>query len=315
MLLSRRGLITGIALRVLARAQEPTFSAGVNVVNLLASARDKSGGYVRDLSVEDFVLTESGRSQTIRYFARETGLPLTLGLLVDTSLSQTRVIEAERGAALRFLDQVLRETTDRVFVLQFDTGIFVAQPLTASRKDLEESLAYVDTPSRNELQRQGMASTRLYDAIIKASRDILGRQANRKAVIVLSDGVDTGSDSSLTDAVNAAQRADTIVYSIIFSDANAYGTALGPIANPSSSYGRKALTRISRETGGAAFEVSKKLSIHKVFETIQDELRSQYSIGFVSDQPSEGSEYRKLALSTRRAGLTVQTREGYWTRH
>ena len=294
--------------------QEPVFRTGVNVVNLFASVRDKGGNYLRDLAAEDFSILESGRPQAIKYFARETGLPLTLGLLIDTSLSQSRVIDAERGAALRFLDEVLRETKDRIFVLQFDTGVAVAQNLTSSRKDLEESLAYVDTPSRAELRLQGEASTRLYDAIIKACRDILSAQGNRKAVIVMSDGVDTSSDGSLTDAVNAAQRADTIVYSVIFSDANAYGTALGPLAGPSSASGRKALSRISRETGGAAFEVSKKLSIHEVFATIQDELRSQYSLGFVSDQPSDVPEYRKLTVTATRPGLTVRAREGYWTR-
>lgn len=312
MMFSRRGLLAALVPPGLIRAQEPVFSAGINVVNLLASARDKSGAFVRDLSADDFTLSESGRPQTIKYFSRETALPLTLGVLVDTSMSQERVIGAERGAALRFLDEVLR-ATDRVFVLQFDTGVFLAQPLTASRKELEESLAYVDTPSRAELQRQGIATTRLYDAIIKASRDILANQSNRKALIILSDGVDTGSDASLTDAVNAAQHADALVYSIVFSDANAYGTALGP-TGPSSSSGRKALTRISRETGGAAFEVSKKLSIEKIFETIQDELRSQYNLGFVSDRPAEGPEYRRLTLTARRPGLTVQAREGYWTR-
>jgi len=306
-------LLGGLGSIALIRAQEPVFRSDVNVVNILATVRDKSGAYIRNLASEDFTVLESGRPQTIRYFTRETGQPLTLGLLIDTSLSQERVIDAERGAALRFLDEVLRETMDRIFVVQFDTGVSIAQKLTASRKDLEESLSYVNTPSRAELQRQGEASTRLYDAVIVACRDILAGQSNRKAIIVLSDGVDTGSDHSLESAVTEAQRADAVVYSVLFSDANAYGTRHGP-AGSSSASGRKALTRLANETGGAAYEVSKKLSIDQVFETVQAELRSQYSIGFVSGRPAEAVEYRRLTVTTKRPGLTVQARGGYWTR-
>ena len=137
----------------LARAQqEPTFSTDVNVVNLLAGVRTKRGDIVRDLTKDDFVLLENGRPQTIRYFSRESDLPLTLGLMVDTSMSQARVMEAERAASFRFLDHVLRENKDQVFIMAFDLAAFVRQPLTSSRKELDDALSMVDTPTRKELE-------------------------------------------------------------------------------------------------------------------------------------------------------------------
>ena len=271
---------------------------------MLATVHSKGGEIVRNLTQEDFALAEDGRAQKIQYFAKESDLPLTLGLLVDTSMSQRHVIDAERGASIRFLDQVLRENKDAVFLVQFDMTVQVKQALTSSRRKLEESLAYVDTPTRRELSMQAGGGTLLYDAVIKAA-SVMKNLQNRKALIVLTDGVDTGSEASLADAVEAAQRADTLVYSILFSDPGAYG-----IFEPGN--GRKALERISRETGGGLFEVTKKLGIEQIFSAIEDELRSQYSLGFVSDTPVRISEYRKLQLTTRQKGLVVQARDRYW---
>jgi VWFA-related protein len=285
------------------RGQETaTFSTDVKVVNVLATVHAKSGQIIRDLKQEDFSIAENGRPQTIRYFARETDLPLTLGLLVDTSASQRRVMDAERGASSRFLDQVLREDKDKVFLMQFDTGVQVRVGLTSSWRKLVDALAYVDTQSRRELMLEG-GGTKLYDSIVQASRDIMKQQSNRKALIVLTDGVDVGSETSVGDAVEAAQRADTLVYSIEFSDPGAY--SFGPD-------GRKVLMRLSHETGGGYYEVTKKRSIDQIFALVEEELRSQYSIGFVSDQPARISEFRKLQVATKQRGLIVQARDVYW---
>lgn len=209
-----------------ARGQDAVFTTEVKVVNIFATVRDKSGKFIRDLGKEDFSLTENGRSQSIRYFSRESDLPLILGLMIDTSMSQQRVLDAERGACLRFLDQVLRETKDKVFIMQFDMGVYLRQELTSSSKSLDDTLPFVDTPSRRELQAQSGGGTRLYDAVEKASREIMSHQSGRKALIVLSDGVDDASEASLALAIEAAQRADAIVYSILFSDAGFYGVPL-----------------------------------------------------------------------------------------
>jgi VWFA-related protein len=292
----------------LARAQDdvPTFSANVKVVNVFATVRKKTGEIVRDLTKDDFALTENGKPQTIGYFARESDLPLTLGIAVDTSMSQQRVLDSERGASFQFLDQVLRPDKDKVFIMQFDLAVLMRQPLTASRKALEEALSYVDTPTRRELSLQRGGGTLLYDAIVQASRKVMNGQSNRKALIVLTDGVDTGSDATVEESIEEAQKADTLVYSILFSDSGAYG-----YGEPD---GSGVLKRISKDTGGGYYEVSKKKGIEQIFSEIQDELRSQYSLGFVSNQPVRVSEFRKLQLTTRQKGMVVETRDKYWAR-
>ena len=282
---------------------DATFSTSLNVVDVLATVRTKKNEIVRDLAKDDFILTENGRPQAIRYFSKESELPLTVGLMIDTSMSQQKVLESERTASFRFLDQVLRESKDKLFVMQFDMAVQLRQPLTSSRRDLEEVLPYVDTPTRRELSMQNGGGTLLFDAVVKASNDVLKNQKNRKAMIVLSDGGENGSAASLLDAIEAAQRADALIYSILFSDSYFGGGD-----------GRGILQRLSKETGASYWEVSKKHGIEEIYQSIEEELRSQYSMGFVSDQPPEISEFRTLKLATKQKGLVVQTRERYWAK-
>ena len=290
----------------LAFGQEaPDFSTEVKVVNVLATVRNKTGSLVGNLSREDFSLSEDGRPQTIRYFARESDLPLTLGLMVDTSGSQRRVLDAERGASLRFLDQVVRENTDHVFIMQFDSSIQLRQALTSSVARLENALAYVDTETSFQLRIQRGGGTMLYDAVARASEEVMRKQTGRKALIVLSDGVDVGSYGSLKDAVDAAQRADTLIYSILYSDSGAYGILGG-------GNGRGVLQRMSNESGGSFFEVSKKQTVDQVYDILQEELRSQYNLGYVSDKPVAISGFRAIQLTVRQKGLIVQARRQYW---
>ena len=279
---------------------DPTFSTTVKVVNILATVRAKSGQLITDLTKDDFSLAENKRPQEIRYFSRESDLPLTIGLMVDTSMSQARVLESERRASFQFVDQVLREGKDKVFVTQFDMAVLTRQPPTSSRRDLEESLPNVDTPSKSELQAQRGGGTLLFDAVVKASREIMSGLPNRKAMIILSDGGDNGSEETLTSAIEAAQKADTIIYSILFSDSS-YGGA-----------DKTAMERLAKETGGGFFEVSKKLTIGQIYGIIEQELRSQYNLGFVSDQPVRVSEFRSLQLTAKRKELLVQARDRYW---
>ncbi|PYT13336.1 MAG: VWA domain-containing protein, partial [Acidobacteria bacterium] len=155
----RRLLQTAISLlpagRVLRGQQDtPSFSAGVKVVNVLATVRDTHGQIVKTLNKDDFLLEEEGRAQTIRYFARETDLPLTLGLLVDTSMSQRRVLGEERNASSHFVDQVLREGKDEAFLIHFDFDVELLQDLTSSRAKLKSTLAQLETPERPQLNRR-----------------------------------------------------------------------------------------------------------------------------------------------------------------
>ena len=229
----------------------PTFSTDVKVVNILATARAKDGRIVRDLEKDDFKVFEDGKPQSIRYFSRESDLALTVGLLVDTSLSQTRVLEDERGASYRFLDQVLRQGKDSAVVVQFDQAVIIRQELTSSHKDLQDILGLLDSPSAQ--QAANGSGTLLYDAVRTAAIRIMRRQQGRKAFVVMTDGMDEGSTTTLIEAIEAAQRADTIVYCILFSDESYYG---GRVSIGSS--GKGVLERLSRETGGRFFAVSPK---------------------------------------------------------
>jgi VWFA-related protein len=324
--------------------EAPTFPAQVKVVNLLATVQDKHGKIVSNLTRDDFTLNQDGHPQTIRYFAKETDLPLTLGLLVDTSMSQRRVLDQERSASHDFLDQVLREDKDKAFIIHFDREVELLQDLTASRDKLYKALGLLETPQYNhdsgsDSPDSGGAGGRrswhgggtlLYDAIYLASNELMMKQQGRKALIVLSDGVDRGSKETLGSAVEAAQRADTLVYSILFKDDQAYARGGGfgfPGGMGGGGMGRhgggrypqeprpdgkKVLEQISKETGGELFEVSKKQSISQIYSSIQEELRNLYNLGYTPDKADSSAGYHKILLTTKQKDLVVRTRDGYY---
>lgn len=321
--------------QVASRAQDqPKISVEVKVVNVLATVRDKHGKIVSDLTKDDFTLEEDGHPQTITYFARESDLPLTLGLLVDTSLSQRRVLDQERNASYSFLDQMMREK-DQAFIIHFDREVELLQDLTSSHKKLQSALDHLDEPSfsnggGNSGGRRGYGGggTLLYDAIYLASNELMKKQQGRKALIILSDGVDNGSKESLLTAIESAQRADTVVYSILFSDEQSFSSpggfggmgrgGWGGMGRGGSRFpreerpdGKKILERISKETGGRLFEVSKKQAIDEIYTQIEDELRNQYSLGYTPGADS-GPGYHKIVLTTKHKDDAVQTRQGYY---
>ena len=329
---------------------QPKIAVEVKMVDVLATVRDKHGKIVSDLGKDDFALAEDGRAQTITYFVKETDLPLTLGLLVDTSLSQRRVLGQERTASHGFLDDMLRPEKDKAFVIHFDHEVEMLQDLTSSRDELEKSLDLLEAPEVNQQgggsrgggsrgggsrggdgsrSHYGGAGTLLYDAVFLASDEVIKKQQGRKALIILSDGDDRGSKGTLTAAIATAQRADTVVYSILFADdresqrssfgyggpgMGRHGGGGGQGRNPQQGErhdGKKILEQISRETGGRMFEVSKKLTIEQIYKTIAEELRNQYSIGY-TPASDVGSGYHKIALSVKEKDLLVQSRDGYY---
>ena len=215
-----------------------TIKKDVNVVNVLATVRDKQGQIVTTLTKDQFKLEDDGKAQAIRYFSKVSDLPLTMGLLVDTSGSQRRVLEQERTASYKFLEDLLREWKDKAFIVHFDREVELLQDLTSSRPKLEAALQKLEVPDPRQSQggypgptqgspRFGGAGTTLYDAVFLASDEVANRQQGRKALIILSDGVDMGSRVSLNRAIEAAQRSDTLVYTILFSDAQAYNNMAG----------------------------------------------------------------------------------------
>lgn len=291
--LSRRAALGLIC--ALARAQQATFSTGVSVVNVLVSVRDKQGQLVRDLGQNDFTLEDDGRIQPIRYFSPQADQPLSLGLLIDVSGSQRTVLAEQLRATRQFLDRVLRPD-DRVFLIRFDRRVALLKDLSALELDAGQD------------ETRGTA---LYDAIVSAAHELAG-QPGRKALIVLSDGYDTSSSATLAAAMESAQRADALVYSIRFLDRGVFKFEVPASqgGSPVPREGRKALERIAKETGGGYFDLTGEETLQKIYARIEDELRNQYSLGFTPVTGRLG--YRKIRVSVKRRGLTVQARDGYY---
>ena len=234
---------TGIALLALgasAFGQETTppvpaatLSIDAKLVMVPTVVRDKHGALVQSLGKDDFALKVDGKAQTIRYFDHDTDVPLTLGLLVDTSQSQRTVIDSERSASATFLDKMLtpasaNRVSDKAFVVQFARQVELLQDITDSRPKLQQALKELDTAAPSAPSFQPTANggddnndhahggTALYDSVFLSADEITSKQKGRRALIVLTDGVDRNSKESLAEAIETAQRADTIIYAIYF---------------------------------------------------------------------------------------------------
>jgi VWFA-related protein len=334
----------------------------VKLVTMFATVRDKHGALIRNLTKDNFALQQDGHPQTITYFAPDSDLPLTLGLLVDTSMSQRRVLDQERDASHAFLDHMLREDKDKAFVIHFDHEVELLQDLTSSRQKLEASLDLLGRPQFSQTGGSGGSSgsdpdstsggsggggrgsrgyggggTLLYDAVFLASDELMKKQQGRKALIILTDGVDRGSKETLRDAIETAERADTLVYSILFADHEGYGNGGGyggghmggggmggggmgggghrRYPQESRPDGKKVLQQLSKETGGRFFEVTKKETIEQIYSEIDEELRNQYALGYTPDKTDAAVGYHKIQLTTKQKDATVQTREGFYVDH
>jgi VWFA-related protein len=355
-----------------------TFSVDTRLVNIPVVVRDDKGKLILNLKKDDFSLQVDGRPQTIRYFDLDTDLPLTLGLLVDTSGSVRNVLDEERTASSAFLDQMLATKDDKAFLIQFSRSVELLQDVTGSRPKLQAALKQIDTQppdrsappdnnpdnspdsnSRNGNQRGGnrgrmgfRGGTTLYDAVFLASDEVMSKQKGRKAIVLLTDGVDRGSKESLASAIEAAQRSDSIVYAIYFKGEQPGGGGdrrgggggrRGGIGFPGGGGGypgggggypggrggggrggspeqqvdgKKILERMTQETGGRMFEVSKKETVAHIYDQIGQELRSQYRLGFTPEGDTAAEGYHKIDLaftSKDKNKLTIQTRDGYYT--
>jgi VWFA-related protein len=285
----------------------PTLSVNVNVVALLATVRDRNGRIVNNLTPDDFTLEEDGVPQKIRYFSRESDLPLTIGLLVDTSRSQRGVLAEESQASKTFLDQVLREGKDEAFVANFDTRVEVLQGLTSSRSDLAAALGQLSIPDE--------VATLIYSAVRQCSNDEMLGQTGRKAFILLTDGVAFKDPTSIETAIEFAQRADTILYSIRFSDPiAAYRPVRAAILEAAKERGKAELERMAKETGGVSYEVKNNQTIETIYAEIEDALRNQYSIGYTPPRPAPDGKYHRIKLIPRNRSLVVVTRDGYYSK-
>jgi VWFA-related protein len=352
-------------------AAKPTFSADVKVVNVFVTVRDKNGSIVKDLAKEDFTLSEDGRAQSIRYFSRESDLPLTMGLIVDTTPSESNMLEEERRASRTFLNKMLRPDKDKAFLIQYSNEVELLQDLTSSPQKLDAALNLLERhgfdrggggrgsgggPGRpgggqgrpggqGRQGGRGPYSTVLSDAVYLASDEIMKKQQGRKALFILGDGDHIGGREEM--AISAALHADTLIYTIRIYDKNlggrggGWGTmsripgmggpgmggggrggpggggpgggrgGRGPGGGHDPAEGKKNLQVLSNRTGGAYFEVGKKETLEKIYGKIEEELRSQYSLGYAPEANAQ-SGYRKIKVEVQKKGLVVQGREGYY---
>jgi VWFA-related protein len=359
-------LCSALLIPVLPAQGTPSIHVDVREVTLPVTVRDKHGKLVQSLGKDDFVLEQDGKPQTISNLRRETDLPLTLGLLVDTSMSMRSELSAEKSASEKFLDQMLAQSTDQAFVIHFDREVELLQDLTSSRDKLYKALGLLETAQPEDrsqdtrgdgddrgqgqprMRRHG--GTQLYDAIYLAANEVLKKQPGRKAIVVLTDGQDRGSKETLADAVEAAQRADTMVYAIYLKgeemNRGGFGNqrGRGGMGGPRIGYpgggggypggypgggsggsgrrggereeprvdGKKILTEITTKTGGQMFEVTKKETVDEIYAQIAEELRTQVVLAYTPDKASADAGYHRVSLTAKNKDYKVQTREGYY---
>jgi VWFA-related protein len=314
-------------LRAQEKQENPQIELQVKTVSILATVRDRHDSVIDGLTKDDFIVEEDGRPQAINYFAKQTDTPLRLGLLVDTSLSQGTALEQERDASFLFLDHLLRAQKDLAFVIQFDREVELLRDFTADRAKLQATLHRLESSEFHPGARRmdgswgPGATTLLYDAVFLAADELMSKQSGRKALILLSDGVDRGSKKTVDEAIETAQRADTVIYSVLFADEDRdeqgrqrggpYGAPKRKDSSKERPDGRSILEEISEKTGGRLYQVSKKDTIEKIYADIEQALRSQYSLAYTPDKGA-GPGYHKLRVTTKRKDLRVQARHGYY---
>jgi VWFA-related protein len=294
-----------------------TLKTTANVVQLFFNVKDKKGGLIPNLPKENFQILEDGKPQAIKYFSAESALPLTLGILIDASASQENVLDMEKQVGGAFLTEILREK-DMAFVMSFDVGVDLLQDFTSSARRLKAALNGVKINSGGQAGLPGIPGagggpvptmgipkgTLLYDAVYLASHDQMAQQVDRKAMILLTDGVDQGSQYKIRDAIEAAQKSDTIVYVLLCADRGFYG--FGGFGGDSE------MKKMTSETGGRVIEVGNKMEkLKAAFDQISQELRSQYNLGYTPTNTVKDGSFRKVEIRSKE-NYKIQARSGYF---
>lgn len=309
--------LSAVLVAVLFAQDVPVFRSEVGVVNIFFNVKDKHGLLIPNLSKDDFQLSEDGKPQTIKYFRLAADQPLTLGMLIDTSASQERVLQMEKEVGSDFLRQTLQKN-DLAFVISFDVNVDLIQDFTASVHDLDDALVRtkINSGGNSPLgpfggqgpvpQTSTPRGTLLYDAIYLASNEKLSNEVGRKAMIILTDGQDQGSREHINDAIEAAHKADTMCYVLLIADRGFYG-GFGMGYS-----GDREMRKLAEETGGRVIDVgNNQKKLKEAFDQISNELRTQYNIGYTSTNTKRDGTFRRIQIKARNE-YKVQARAGYY---
>src|ERR1700751_4296328 len=297
-------------------SQQPaeTLKVNVNVVQLFFNVKDKRGTLIPNLKKEDFEIAEDGKPQTIKYFTAETNLPLPIGMMIDSSGSQRNVIDMEKEVGGAFLRQILTDK-DEAFVISFDITVDLLQDFTRDTKRLQAALnkakVNVDYSSGGipgmgggPVPQHNSPGTLLYDAVYLSPHAMLSKEVGRKAMVLLNDGQDEGRELKIQDAIEAAQKADSIVYVLLCADRGFYG-GFGYS-------GESDMRKLTEQTGGRVINVGNKFDkLKEAFDQIAKELRSQYNVGYVPTNLTLDGSYRKLEIKSKQ-NYKIQARAGYY---
>jgi VWFA-related protein len=296
----------------------PDIRVDVDLVTVACSVTDRDGAPAKGLKVEDFNLHDNGKPREIRNFWQESDLPLTVALVADVSGSQAGFVRGHREAVAQFLKQVIGPR-DHAMIVEVAKEAWLLSDLTGSQGDLSAAVEKIGTPDgrqspvlgppcKNTSFPRSCGGTALWHGLYYVAKE-LKPVAGRKAIVVLSDGMDTGSDIRLTDVIEMAQSADALVYSIKYANPMRFISITATIMQAAS----RGLERLSRETGGVTFpNPGRKTS--EVFSQIESDLRNMYVLGFTPPDDARDGKFHKLEVKTARKDLVVRTRAGYWAR-
>jgi Ca-activated chloride channel homolog len=271
---------------------QATIRAEVALVNVVFSVTNSNGVPIRGLKAKDFQILEDKQPQNIDYFSelgKETDIPLTIALLVDTSASVKDKLDFEKTTAAEFFTDVLRPKKDLALIMQFDSDVNLVQDFTQDKGALIKALKSLEAGN----------NTSLYDAIYLAAEDRLKKEVGRKVMLVISDGEDNGSKIRKEEAIEAAQRNDVVIYGI------------GVQTEEKANFG--VLKSFAKETGGAFFSPRASLGeIKSAFQSIGRELQGQYSIGYISTNKKRDGSYRAISLRCKAGDVRIRVRKGYY---
>ena len=267
----------------------------VDLVNVLFTATDRRGKLVTDLAKDNLKIYEDNKTQIITNFTRETELPLTIAVLIDTSTSIRNRFKFEQEAAIDFLFRTLRQKKDKALLVTFDSAIELVQDYTDNPEVLAKAIRQV---------RPG-GGTKMFDSIFLTCQEKLKAETGRKIMILISDGDDNLSLETLSGTLEMAQKSDVSIYTISTNSSGFFGVT-APKAD-------KVLKRLAEDTGGRAFFPFKAEDLSQSFQDISSELRSQYSLAYRSSNFARDGSFRSIKIETDRKNLRVKARKGYYS--